>query len=330
MAANEPKETNKVMQLPRALILALLLPLGAAAQSYPNKPIRVVVPWAAGTPADVAARSVTDYMARSMGQPLIVDNKPGASGTIGLHDALRQPADGYTIYSLSSASLVAPMLFPKQNIDFKRSLKPVGHESWSYNVLVVPAQSAIHSVKDLVDAAKAKPGSLAFASGGNGTPAHLAAELFNQQVGIKTTHVPYAQFPMAIGDLLTGRVNFMFLTASTALPQIQGGKLRALATTGARRLPALKDVPTMVELGHPDFVLRSFDGFMVKAGTPDAIVQRLNKELNAALASQAVQERYAPLALEADPMSPAAFGKLIDAETEKWMRIAQAAQIKAD
>lgn len=311
-------------------LCAMLLPLCAAAQTFPNKPIRLVVPWATGTPADVAARAVGERMTAELGQPIVVENKPGASGTIGLTDVLRQPADGYTVYSLSSASLVAPLLYPTQKIDFTKSLAPVGHESWNYNVLVVPVGSAIKSVADLIATAKAKPGSLSFASGGNGTPAHLAAELFNRQVGIETTHVPYNQFPIAIADLMADRANFMFLTASAALPQIQGDKLRALATTGAQRLPALQDVPTMVELGYAGFVMRSFDGFAVKAGTPAPIIQRLNAALNAALNSPEVKTRYAPLALEADPMTPEAFGKVIATESEKWLRVGHEAKIRVD
>mgnify|MGYP003498275099 CR=1 FL=1 len=312
-----------------ALCVALL-PLGAAAQDYPAKPIRLVVPWAAGTPADVAGRAIGERMAANLGQPLVVDNRPGASGTIGLTEALRQPADGYTVYSLSSASLVAPLLYPSQKIDFGKSLAPIGHEAWSYNVLVVPVVSKIKSTKELIDAAKATPGGMSFASGGNGTPAHLAAELFNQQLGIKTTHIPYNQFSMAITDLLTDRANFMFLTASAALPQIQGGKLRALASTGAKRLAALPDVPTMAELGYPGFVLRSFDGLTVKAGTPPEIVKRLNAALNQALGTPEVRERLAPLALETEPMSPEAFGAFVRADIERWTGLARERKIQLD
>lgn len=311
------------------LLSVAFLPLCAAAQSYPNKPIRLVVPWAAGTPADVAARVVGERMAIGLGQPIVVDNKPGAAGTIGLTDVLRQPADGYTLYSLSSASLVAPLLYPAQKIHFLQALSPIGHVSWNYNVLVVPTQSPIKSVKDLIDAARAKPDGLNFASGGNGTPAHLAGELFNQQAGIRAIHVPYNQFPLAVADLLSDRANFMFLTASAALPQIQGGKLRPLATTGAHRLPALKDTATMVELGHSAFVLRSFDGFAAKAGTPPDIIKRLNAELSAALSSLEVRQRFVPLALEVDPMLPEAFGKVVATESEKWLAIAHDAGIAA-
>lgn len=313
------------------LLASLMLTLASAAmaQNYPSKAIRMVVPWPPGTPADVSGRIVAEKMSTALGQPIVVDNKPGAAGTIGMADALRQPADGHTLYLLSSASLVAPLLFPAQSIQFSQ-LEPVGHMAWSYNVLVTPVTSALKGPADIVQTAKAKPGTLSFASGGNGTPAHLAGELFKQQTGTVTTHVPYNQFGLAIGDLIADRTNFMFLTASAAIPQIQGGKLKAMAVTGAKRLPALKEVPTMAEQGFADFVLRSFDGMMVKAGTPKEVVERLNTELNKALNLPEVRDRLGALALETEPMNSSQFGAVIAAETEKWQRIGRAAQIKAD
>lgn len=313
------------------LLASLMLTLASAAmaQNYPSKAIRMVVPWPPGTPADVSGRIVAEKMSAALGQPIVVDNKPGAAGTIGMADALRQPADGHTLYLLSSASLVAPLLFPAQSIQFSQ-LDPVGHMAWSYNVLVTPVTSALKGPADIVQTAKAKPGTLSFASGGNGTPAHLAGELFKQQTGTVTTHVPYNQFGLAIGDLIADRTNFMFLTASAAIPQIQGGKLKAMAVTGAKRLPALKEVPTMAEQGFGDFVLRSFDGMMVKAGTPKEVVERLNAELNKALNLPEVRDRLGALALETEPMNSSQFGTVIATETEKWQRIGRAAQIKAD
>ena len=309
---------------------ALAWPTMAVAQGFPNRPIRLVVPWPAGTPADVSGRIVAERMAQGLGQPIVVDNRPGAGGTVGMAEALRQPADGYTIYMLSSASLVSPLLFPAQALDFQKGLEPVGMVVWSYNVLVTPVNSTFKGTEDIVAAAKATPGALSFPSGGNGTPAHLAGELFKQQTGIAATHIPYNQFGMAIGDLISGRTQYMFLTASAAIPQITGGKLRPLATTGAQRLPALKDIPTMTEQGFKDFVLRSFDGMMVRPGTPKDIVDRLNAELNKALAAPEVREKLAGLALEPEAMNPRQLGAIVGTEQEKWLRIGRAAQIKTD
>jgi tripartite-type tricarboxylate transporter receptor subunit TctC len=311
-----------------AILFAQSLPVSA--QTYPARPIRLIVPWAAGTPADVAGRIVAGRLGAGLGQPVVVDNRPGAGGLIGFGEAVRQPADGYTLYMLSSASLVAPLLFPTQQADFLGALDPVGMVVWSYNVLVVPTDSPLRNATDIVTAARAKPGAMNFPSGGNGTPAHLAGELFKQQTGIQATHVPYQQFPMAIGDLVGGRMDYMFLTASAAVPQITGGKLRPLATTGAQRLPALKDVPTMTEQGYKDFVLRSFDGMLVRKGTPPEIVERLSAELGRTLADADVRDRLGVLALEPEAMPPARFGATIATEQEKWLRIGRAAQIRAD
>jgi hypothetical protein len=301
-----------------------------AQQGYPNKPIRLVVPWGAGTPGDVAGRILADKMAAGLGQPIIIENKPGAAGTIGLADVLRQPADGYTLYSLSSASLVAPLLYPTQNINFEKTMEPVAHIIWHYNVLVTPINSRIKSAQDIVELSKRDPGSLTFASGGNGSPAHLAGELFKQQTGAMTTHVPYNQFAVGIGDVVADRVSFMFLTGSAAVPQIAGGKLKPLAVTGATRLAVLKDTPTMGEVGFKDFTLRSFESVMVKAGTPKEIIARLNAEYNKALQLPEVKERLSALAVEIDPMSPEQLGNIIRTEGERWIKIGTLAKIKAD
>ncbi|MEY2659436.1 MAG: hypothetical protein RLZZ123_608 [Pseudomonadota bacterium] len=301
-----------------------------AQQGYPNKPIRLVVPWGVGTPGDVAGRILAEKLTASMGQPVLIENKPGAAGTIGLADVMRQPADGYTLYDLSSASLVAPLLYPTQNINFEKSLEPVAHMMWHYNVLVTPINSPIKSPADIVEMSKKEPGSVTFASGGNGSPAHLAGELFKQQTGAQTTHVPYNQFPVGIGDVIAGRISFMFLTGSAAVPQISGGKLKPLAVTGSNRLAVLKDVPTMGELGFKDFSLRSFESVMVKSGTPKEIVARLNAEFNKALQLPDVRERLSALAVEIDPMTPDQLGQVIRTESERWSRIGNAAKIKAD
>ncbi|MGE4335627.1 MAG: Bug family tripartite tricarboxylate transporter substrate binding protein [Pigmentiphaga sp.] len=317
--------------LRHAVIGALLaLPMLAAAQNYPNKPIRLVVPWPPGTPPDVLGRVVSERMSAGLGQPVIVENKPGAAGVIGLGEVLRNPADGYTAYLMSSASLVAPLLFPTQNINFAKSLSPVGMVAWSYNVLVAPVDSPLTSATKVVESARAQPGRLSFASGGNGSPAHLAGELLNQKAGIDTLHVPYNQFSQAVGDLLAGRVDYMFLTASAALAHIEGGKLRPLAVTAPKRLPALPETGNMIEQGFNDFALNSFDGIAVKAGTPQPIIDRLNTELNRALSDPGVRERLGTFALEPQAMTPQEFGEVLAAGSEQWLAIGRKANIQAD
>lgn len=315
------------------IVLVIAAALGAgnlAAQSWPARPVKLIVPWPPGTPADVAGRLVADRLGAGLGHGVVVENRPGATGTIGYAELLRQPADGYTLYMLSSATSVAPLLYANNTTDIVRGLEPVGLVAWSYNVLVTPQTGEAKTAREFLATLRARPGALSFASGGNGTPAHLAGELFKQLTGTQSVHVPYNQFAQAVGDLVAGRVQYMFLTASAAIPQIGGGKLKALAVSGAQRLPALKEVPTMVEEGFADFVLRSFDGLTVKPGTPQEIVQRLNAELVKAVASADVRERLGALALEPEPMAAARFGQIIATESEKWMRIGRAAGIKAD
>ena len=311
--------------------LAVLQPAGAFGQTYPAKWIRLVLPWPPGTPADVAGRVVAEGMSTRLGQPLVVENRPGATGTIGLAEVgTRQPADGYTIYMLSSPTLLAPLLYRNVGGDFLNALDPVGHVAWSYNVLVVPVTSTFNKARDIVAAAQTQPNSLNFASGGNGTPAHLAGEMFKQQTGISTLHVPYNQFSMAVGDVISGRVHYMFLTASAAIPQIAGGKLKAIAVTSRQRLSALPDTPTMIEEGFADFLVRNFDGMMVRRGTPRKIIESINAALVKTVTDPKVRDRLGMLALESEALTPDEFGTVIAKEYEKWIRLGKAAGVKAD
>ncbi|MBL8378895.1 MAG: tripartite tricarboxylate transporter substrate binding protein [Burkholderiales bacterium] len=321
---------NRVIARLLIAVAALTGVANLSAQPWPSRPVKLIVPWPPGTPADVAGRIVADRLGAGLGQSVVVENRPGATGTIGYAELGRQPADGYTVYMLSSATSVAPLLFANNTTDIVRGLEPVGLVAWSYNVLVTPQSTEAKNARELLAMLRGRPGALSFASGGNGTPAHLAGELFKQITGTQSVHVPYNQFAQAIGDLVAGRVQYMFLTASAAIPQIAGGKLKALAVSGAQRLPALKEVPTMVEEGFGDFVLRSFDGLTVRPGTPPEIIQRLNGELVKAVASTEVRDRLGALALEPEAMAPARFGQIIAVESEKWLRIGRAANIKAD
>lgn len=323
--------TRRLLKTLCYCLCGLLAMVSAHADSYPSKPVRLVVPWPTGTPGDVAGRIVAERMAAIMGQSFIVDNKPGASGTIGMADVLRQPADGYNIYLLAApATLLAPVLQPAFKNDIQKSLVPVGLMAWSYNVLVVPSNSPYKSPSEIVAASKARPGSLSFPSGGNGTPAHLAAELFKQKTATEAVHVPYNQFPMAIADMISGRLDFMFLTSAAAIPQIAGGKLRALATSGTKRLPALAKTPTMAEQGFPDVVVRSFEMMTVKQGTPAAVIERLNTALNQAINLPEVKDKFDALGLGAEPMSPDQALRTLTSEQSGLIDFSRSIALKAD
>ena len=306
------------------------LPAAFADAPYPSRAIRVIVPWSPGVPADAAARILAARMSTSMKQPVVIENRPGASGTIGYAEVLRQPADGYTVYVLSSASLVSPLLYPGRRLEFSKDLDAAGHIHWSYNALVVPVDSKLGKLGDIVSTAKATPGKLSYVSAGNGTPAHMAGAAFNRYAAIQTTHVPYVQFPHAMNDLLGGRVDYMFMTTVSAIPQVTGAKMRALAVTSGKRLPALPNVPTMTELGIPNFVFRSFETMTVKAGTPKDIVERLNSELNKALATPEVREQFTANGWDIEPMLPEQITKVLASESERWMQLGQDLQIKVD
>lgn len=324
-----------------ASVFKRMMPLVAAATcatavlaqpeaNYPSRPIKIIVPWSPGLPADVAARAVAERMSASMKQPIMIDNRPGASGTIGYAEVLKQPADGYTVYVLSSASLVLPVMYPSRRLEFTKDIEAVGHLHWSYNAAVVPADSKLTSLDSIVTRAKSEPGKLTFASAGNGTPAHMGGEAFNRAAGVQTSHVPYVQLPMAMNDFLGGRIDFMFLTTVAAIPQIQGGKLRALAVTSAKRLPALPNTPTMIELGYPNFVFRSFETLTVRAGTPKEIIARLNAELNKALAVPELRDQFIANGWDVEPMSVAQITKVLASESERWQQLGRDMKIKAD
>ena len=299
-------------------------------QAYPSKPIRTIVPYSVGTPPDIVTRLVADKMTAGLGQPVVVENRPGATGTVGLSEFARQPADGYTLYNMLLPVSVAPALYPNLQLDFRKIMEPVGQFTWYYNVLVVHPDVKATTVKELVELLKAGQANYSFASGGNGTPAHLSGELFKLQAGVKATHVPYNQFPQGIADLVAGRIQFMFLTSSVSVPLIQSGKLRAMASTGPERPAALPVIPTMVEEGYKDFVVRGWDGLVVRAGTSPAIVERLNAELAKAVGTPEVRARFASLGVDPVSGSPAQFGELINAEADRWSRVVRDAAIKAD
>jgi tripartite-type tricarboxylate transporter receptor subunit TctC len=315
----------------RALVVSYALAGGAAfSQPYPSKPIRLVVPAASSTPIDIVSRVVAERVGAIVGQPVVVELRPGATGAVGAVEVLQQPADGYTLMTTYMPMSVAQTIYARVPFDLRKDFVSLGQTVWSYNVLVVHPALQVQSPRELVDLLKMQPGKLSFPSGGPGTPAHIAGELFKLQTDTQALHVPYNQFPQAIADLLGGQHQFMFAATPPLIPHIAAGKLRALAVTGPRRIPALKEVPTMIEAGFPDFVVRDWQGIVARAGTPDAVVHKINRAIREAMQAAEVRALLAKLGADAAPGTPEEFAQLIALEIERWAKVAKAAGIRVE
>lgn len=288
----------------------------------------MVVPSAAGTPPDIMGRIVANELAESDGWRVIVENKPGAIQTIGLADVLKQPADGYTIASIALPSSAAPALLPNLGFRLETDFSPVIKLASAYHVLVVHPAVPAQSLGELVTLLKNQPDKFTFSSGGFGTPAHLAGEMFKLQTGVRTTHVPYQALPRAITDLLNGTNHYQFITPLPVIDLIATGRLRALAVTGPARLPALRDVPTVGEAGFPDLIIQDWFGLLVKSGTPNEIVVRLNETINTALAKPRVREAVARMAAEPAGGTPAEFGEFLRSQVAHWSGVVKESGIK--
>ena len=300
----------------------------AAAQSYPSNMIRIVVPDPAGTPPDTMGRIVARELSENEGWRVVVENKPGAIQTIGLAEVLKQPTDGYTLASIALPSAAAPVLLPNVNFRLDTDFLPVIQTTKSYNVLVVHPSVPAKSLSEFVALLKSRPDQFRFSSGGFGTPAHLAGEMFKLQTGVRATHIPYQGLARAIADLINGTNHYQFITPLPVMDLIATGQLRALAVTGPARVPALSDVPTVVEAGFPDLVVQDWSGILVKTGTPAEVVARLNGAINKALAKPRVREALAKLAAEPVGGTPAEFGQLLVAELAHWRKVVKEAGIK--
>jgi tripartite-type tricarboxylate transporter receptor subunit TctC len=312
-----------------ALLLLVVSFAVRAQDAYPNKPVRIIVPFAAGGVADALPRIVGEKLAQKWGQPVVVENKVGASGNIGMAEGARAAPDGYTLVLAPTGNLtVNPTLFPKLPFDTHADLTPVTLLAQSPNVLVVHASVPAKNVRELIAYAKANPDQLNFASPGDGSGAHLAGELLKLDAGIKATHVPYKGLAPAVNDLLGGNVQMMFAGISTILQHVRGGKLVALAIAGPSRNPQLPDVPTMAESGLPGFDVTSWYGIVTRTGTPPAIVQKVQRDMAEALQSEDVKAKLAGLGLEPVGNTPEAFGAVIKAESRKWGDIVRKANIQ--
>jgi len=317
------------MTFPRfaiALAAAALLPVVAAAQNgYPNKPIRVVVPFAAGSTTDIIARAIADKMGTSMGQTLVIDNRGGASGTIGQQAVATAAPDGYTIMIHSSSHTVSPSTFAKLPFDTVADFAGVTPISSTPNVLVISPAKGIKSVQDLLAKAKANPGTMNFASAGQGSATHLNAEKFKMAAQINATNIPFKGSAEAVTEVLAGRVDYYFSPIAPVIGQIREGQLLALAVGSPRRATALPDVPTTTEAGVPGSEFNFWIGMMAPSKTPRDVVNRLHDEVVKALASPEVKERFLKLGADAWTMAPEAFDAYIKTEIASNAKLVKAA-----
>ena len=318
-------------------ILVLLLTAGmmksllAAETAYPVKPVRMIAPYPPGGTSDIIARIVGQKLNDAWGQQIVVDNRAGANGGIGSERAAKSPADGYTLLVGNMTPIAAnPSLYSKLGYDPLRDFAGVTLVAAGPNVLVVNPALPVKSVQELVAYAKANPGKLNFGSGGAGSPAHLAGEMFKSLTGVAMTHVPYKGTVLSVNDLIAGQVQVVFSDAPPAVPHVKSGRLRALAVTGARRTLLLPDLPTVAEAGVPGFALDNWWGILVPAGTAKTIIGRINTEIVKAMQTADVKERFASLGVEAVSSTPAAFDDYIKSESAKLAKVIKASGARAD
>lgn len=307
------------------LILAIVMP--AWAQAYPEKTVVMVAPFPAGGSVDLVARAIAQQMNDQWKQPVIVSNRPGASGNIGTEQVVRAPADGYTLLMGTTALASSPAVYPKLGYDLMRDLAPIGLVVTMTNVLVIHPSVPARSVKELLALEKAQPGTLNSASAGVGSSNHLALVMFNMLSGAKVGHVPYKGAAPAVADVMGGHVAMTFVPIAAALPPVQAGKLRPLGVTQARRSKALPDVPTIAEAGVGGYDAAGWNAMLAPASTPREIVAKVNAALNASLQSAKVREILEKSGAEAGGGTPEALGQFLQSEMAKWGKVVRSAGI---
>ncbi|MEC3766149.1 tripartite tricarboxylate transporter substrate binding protein [Cupriavidus sp. SS-3] len=333
MNTRYPKPHAIWTRLRAALVLSAasaLLPAAAGAQEFPQHPVRMVLPYPAGGPTDLLARVVAVKMGESLGQGVVVDNKPGASGMIGAEAVARAAADGYTILANASLHVINPSIQPKMRYDAFKDFVPITQLADVPLVLVVNNASPVKTVQDLIAYARREGGALNFGSAGNASAQHLAGESFKLAARVPMQHVPYKGSAPALTDLMGGQIQLMFDSMPSAMPFIKSGKLRAIAVTTPRRASALPDIPTVAESGLPGFDISTWYGLWAPRGTPAAVVEKLATHAAAALKRPDVRQQYADMGAEPVGSSPADFARYNAAEGRKWAEIVRRSGAKAD
>ncbi len=312
-------------------VLCFALASTAWAQPYPSRPIRVIVPFVPGGNVDITARTVAPALGDALGQPVVVENRPGAAGMVGAQAMISSPADGYTLMMGSNSSLaVAPNLYASWPYDPIKGIAPISNLAITPFVLVVRLGLPAQSLAEFVKLAKEKPGRLSMASGGNGSSNHLVGELFQMMTGLKLSHVPYKGTGAALVDLAGGQVDLLFDQASSTVPNVRGGKIRALAVASSSRQSALPDTPTFAEAGLRDFEIDNFTGLVGPAGMPLDAVARVHAAAVKALATPQVRERFASLGVQPVGDTPEQFGAVIREDLARWSRVIKSAGVKVE
>lgn len=334
-------KTNRPLTLANKALAAMALVVTATAGvlsaapaqaqgTWPDKPLKLVVPYPAGGNADNTARLLATQLGQRLGQQVVVDNRPGGSGTIGAAAVAKAPADGYTLLLDATAFTVNPSLFPKLPFDAAKDFAPISLVLQVPLLMVVPANSLFQSVADVAKAARARPGHLTYASAGNGGAQHLAGELFKQGQKVAITHIPYRGGAPALTDLIGGQVDMMFSATTASGPFVKSGKLRALAISSPRRVEGWESVPTVAESGVPGFQVSEWNGLFAPAGTPRPVLERLEAETRAIVASPEMKKRFAELGVQGVGSSAQEFSSFLKAETTKWAEVIRTSGIRMD
>jgi tripartite-type tricarboxylate transporter receptor subunit TctC len=305
-------------------------PAPSQASEYPKRPIKLIVATTAGSLPDVVARLIGERLAKSMGQPVVIEDRPGALGTIGINAVAKAPPDGYTIGMISMPVVVHHSLVAHVPYNTESDLAPVAMICWNYQILSIRSDLPVHSVAELIALAKTQPGALKYSSPGNATPGHLGMKLFERRAGIELVHVPYQGGPAAVTALLRGDVDLYLAGMLTIAPHVRSGAVRALATFAPRRLAANPELPTMIELGYPDVELTDWQGVVAPAGTPVDVIERLSKELTDIVAKPAMKERLEQLSAEPAALGPLEFRQLMHTEIQRWDRFVRGNHFRVD